>query len=87
MKHIIFILLTGLCIGQLVTTTFDSKIFKIIDYQYKGTWKQPFKFIIILINEYGGIETCGNKVIRHLYFYPRMYSEFERLFKVFNINK
>jgi hypothetical protein len=78
-------LVTGFTLGQLVTVTFDNKVFKIIDYMYKGSLKQPFKFIIILINEYGGIENCGNKVVKDLYSNKRMYSEYERLYRIFNV--
>ena len=86
MKHLLFILVTGFCLGQLVTVTFDKKVFKIVDYHYKGTWRQPFKFLLILVNEYGGMEICGNKVVRDLYHTTRPYYEFEKYYKIFNVN-
>jgi len=76
-KLILFMLVTGLSIGQYVTTTFDRKIFKVIDfimitpftkfYTLKTEWYKPITFVVILVNEYGGIETCGTKVINTIY--------------------
>ena len=86
MKHLLFTLVTGFCLGQLVTVTFDKKVFKIVDYYYKGTWKKPFNYFVILVNEYGGIETCGNKAVKDLYSTPRPYYEIENYYKVFNVN-
>jgi hypothetical protein len=86
MKHILFMILTGLILGQLVSTTFDTKVYKIIDYVYKPTWRRPFKFYITLLNQYGGIEICGNKVIKDLYFHNKSYSDYECYYRIFNLN-
>ena len=85
MKHILFTIITGLMLGQLVHVTFDDKVFKIIDYFWKPTLKRPFQFHVLLINEYGGIEVCGYKKVKDLYANNKPYSEYVHYYKVFNL--
>jgi len=87
MKHILFMLLTGLCMGQLVSVSFNNKIFKIVDYKWYGSFRKPFNYHVILINNYGDIEPCTSNMIQNLFSIKRAHWEYEAVIRTFNISK
>lgn len=86
MKHILFQILTGFTLNEIVSTTFeDKKLFKIVGYF--TTWKQPLNWTVTLLNEYGFIEVCGSKALKDKFRANLLYSDLESYYRIFSLNK
>lgn len=86
MKHILFQVLTGFTLNEIVATTFgDKKLFKIVGYY--TSWKNPFNWTVTLINEYGFLEVCGSKALKDKFEAKLPYTDLEEYYRLFSLNK